>query len=194
MIKRNKNYTMLAIIVLGLLSMPSIVKAGDKGFFANLSINLSSNSDAEFKDAYKASIMVPEIGIGYFLSNKFYIFGGFELFSVDGKTPEWNFALEMDQKIFSLGAGYYQKFSEKFGLSAEIGLVSVNYTEKLIDLKLENKSSCLGFRLRTKLQYKISNQIGLYLKLGYTIAKDTIDDIENNFGGIKTGFGLSLSF
>ncbi len=194
MIKKNKNYSMMVILVLCLLFIPSIVKSAEKGFYVDVSVSLFSNSDVDFKEAYKSSIMVPEINLGYFFTDNLYVFGGYEFYKVDGKTPEWDFTLNMDQKILSLGAGYFKEFSEKLGLSGELGLVSISYTEKLIDLELENKDSCIGFRLRTKLQYKISNLIGLYLKLGYTIAKDTIDDVENNFGGISTGVGINIFF
>lgn len=184
----------LVISMIIILLLPSMIRADKKGLFADLSIKIFSNSDAEFKEVYQSSIMVPEINIGYFLSENLYIFGGFEFYKVDGKTPEWQFTLEMDQKIFSFGAGYFKKISEKLGLSGAIGLVSISYTEKLLDLELENKSSSIGFRLRTKFQYKISALIGLYFKLGYTMAKDTLDDLENNFGGFSTGLGLKLSF
>ncbi len=193
MIKKN-NYIMLAIIVLSLLFIPSIVKSAEKGFYADVSISLFSNSDTEFKEAYKSSIMIPEINIGYFFSKSLYVFSGFEFYKADGNTSEWDFNLNMDQKIFSFGAGYFKEFSKKLGLSGELGIVSISYIEKLIDLALENKDSCTGFRMRAKLHYKISDLIGVYLKLGYTIAKNTIDDLENNFGGISTGIGAEFFF
>ncbi len=188
-----KKHILIVSIILILL-LPSWVKGADKGFFADISLNLFSNSDSDFKDAYKSSIMVPEINIGYFITDSLYVFGGYEFYKVDGKTPGWDFELNMDQKILSFGAGYNKGLSEKLGISGEFGVVSISYTEKLIDLELENKSSCIGFRLRTKLQYNISDMIGLYIKLGYTIAKDTIDNIDNNFGGLSTGLGLNLTF
>ena len=190
----NKIYNILIPLILVFLFLPATVKGAKKKFFADLSVNLFSHSDTEFKKVYKSSITVPEIAIGYFFSGNFYIFGGFEFFSVDGSTPELNFDLKMDQKTFSLGGGYYKEFSEKLGLSGELGLAFISYTEESKDLELKSKSSCTGFRLRGKLQYKISDLIGLYIKLGYTIAKDTIDDISKKFGGLSTGLGIKFSF
>jgi len=189
-----RNFGVIILVVIAFVFLPSMVNGEKKDFFADFSINFFSNSNADFRDEYRSLVMVPEISIGVFFSNKLYIFGGFELFKVKGKTPEWNLDLEMKQRIFSLGTGYFHSFSKKMGLRGEFGIVSVSYTEKLLALKLENKGSCIGFRLNTKLQYKISSLTDLYFKLGYTIAKDTVGDTKNNFGGFSTGFGVNFSF
>jgi outer membrane protein assembly factor BamA len=189
-IKKN----ILMVLTIFIIFLPSIIRANDKGLFADFSINSFSNADTSFKESYQSSIIVPEVTLGYFLLDNLYVFGSFESYNVDGKTQQWNFALNMNQKIYSFGVGYYKSISNKLGLSGEIGAVSINYTEKLLNLELENKGSCTGFRLATKLQYNINNLIGFYLNLGYTKIKDTIDGIDNNFGGIRYGLGVKFFF
>lgn len=169
-------------------------KTSRQRFFIGLSINSFYPSNSEFKTIYKESVMIPEVSVGFFLLEKLYFFGGYEFYKVEGKTPQWDLNSEMDQKILSFGAGYFIDLSEKLGLSAELGMVSISYTEKLIDFELENKSSCTGFRLGSKLQYKISSLIGFNLSLGYTIIKDEIDDISTDFGGLRLGIGAKISF
>jgi hypothetical protein len=181
-------------MILILLFLPSITNGAEKSFFADLTLNSFFPSDSDYKTIYKSSIILPEISIGYFFSQKFYVFGGFGFYSVAGKTPAWDFDAKMTQNIFSLGGGYFKEFSETLGLNGELGLVYISYTEELTDLELKNKSNCIGFRFSTKVQYKLSTLISLAIKLGYTVAKDTTDNITSNFGGLNTGLIIRFSF
>jgi hypothetical protein len=198
--KKSCFYLFISLFVMAcFLGLPSSLQAetnsnSDKGFFVDLSLNYFFPSDADFKDIYKESLMIPFIGAGYHFSRNFYIFGGFEFYSIEGKTPVWDFNTKMTQNVISFGGGYFKDLSEKVGISGELGLVFINYTEEITDLNLENKDNCMGFRLGTKLQYQLSDLISLALKIGYTIAKDTIDDFTTNFGGLHTGLGLLFIF
>jgi len=184
----------LLIVFILVLLLSTTVMAGEKSFFADLSFNSFSNSDSEFKDVYKSSIMVPQIIVGYFFSDNLYAFAGFEFYKVDGKTPKVGFDVNMNQKNFLFGGGYSYKLSDKLNINGELGILSISYTETLEILNLENKGSCVGFLIGTKLKYGITDKLSSYLKLTYYIAKDNLDDIDINFGGLNIGIGIRILF
>ncbi len=184
-----RNVFLLSVSILLMLPASAFAK-NEKGVFIDLSANLFINSESEFRDAYKSSIFVPEFGIGYFFTDNFYCFGAFELFRVNGKTPQWSMKMEIKQKTFSIGAGYRMQLTDNISICGECAGVSVKYTEALPALKLENDGSCIGIRGRAKLNYSLSRKFDLVFKIGYTYANDTVNGIEKSFGGINTGLGI----
>ncbi len=191
---RKNNHLLLIFVITITLLLPSIAEGAEKNLFIDISVNIFFPSDSDFKNIYSNSVTIPEINLGYYLTSELYVFGGMGFSSIKGKTPEWGFDLKMSQNIFSLGGGYFKELSEKLGLSGQLALAYISYNEELTSLGMSNKSNCLGFRLSTLLQYKISKHISLAFKLGYMAAKDTIDDLTSNFGGLNTGLGIIFLF
>ena len=192
--KKTNNHSLLIIMIMVIMLSPSMTNGAEKNLFIDLSVNIFFPNSTDFKNIYSGTILNPEINVGYFLTGELYVFGGLGFYSSEGKTPGWDFDVKMTQNIFSLGGGYFKELSEKLGLSGQLALAYISYNEELTSLELGNKSNCLGLRLSTSLQYKLSDQISLALKLGYLAAKDTMDDLTSNFGGINTGLGVIFLF
>jgi len=185
---------MLIILIMVIMLSPSMINGAEKNLFIDLSVNFFFPNSTDFKNIYSSSVISPRITGGYFITDNFFAFGGLRFYSTKGKTVEWDFDVEMTQTILSLGGGYFKELSEKLGFRGEIALAYISYNEELTGMELGNKGNCGGFILNTSLQYKLSEQISLAFKLGYLAAKDTVDDLTSNFGGINTGLSVIFLF
>jgi len=202
--KINSHYLFIVLFMVILLTMPFSVNAQtkennkssffNKGFYIDLMMNGMYPFDSDFRDVYKSFVIYPEIGAGYILSEKIYVFGNFGFYNLEGTTPEWDFTVKMDQKIISAGGGYLKQLSDKIGASAELGLTYVTYTEELEVMEIENSDNCIGFFIGGKGYYSISELLNLVLKVKYSTISEDIEDVSVNFGGLNFGFGLMLTF
>jgi hypothetical protein len=196
---RENSYVLSAIFVMMIfvLTMPSM--AGDRGdesgrFFTGIGVNLFYPSGSSFKEIYTSSITVPGFQLGYHLSKEFYLLTGFEWYSASGNTPAWDWDTELKQKIFSFGGGYLVYLSEKFRLSGDVSVIYLSYTEEIKELALKQSNHCTGFRLDAGLWYRLSKHIRAKLSIGFDNAKDTVEDIRVNLGGLRSGIAIYLTF
>ncbi len=89
--------------------------------FAGVSLNLFSPAQAAFREVYRPLIVHPQIRVGYFLSPGAYVFSTFELFTLNGKTPEWQLDARLSQWTLAFGAGYRKDVSGKISAQRRLG-------------------------------------------------------------------------
>jgi len=204
-IKKIKTVQLFIIsIIIILLILPVSAKAEkttensssffSKGFYIDIAMNGLYPLDSDYRDIYKSFVIYPEIGAGFILSKHFYIFGDFGFYKVEGSTPEWDFALEMSQKLISAGGGYLKQLSDKFGVSVDLGLTYIMFDEKLETIDIENSGNSLGFFIGGKGYYCISKPLNLILKIKYSNVSEDTEYESVNFGGLTCGFGLMFNF
>jgi hypothetical protein len=168
--------------------------ARDRGVFAGLAIVLFSPCQSDFRDMYGPVIVHPQVRVGYFFSPGFFAFSTFEFFAVSGKTPELQLDSKLDQRVFSLGAGYRKKISAKLDGSAALSLLRLDWKERVQALDMENSSSCLGCSLEGALYCRFGQKIRGITSLSYMLVQKTIADVKARLGGFRLGFGALYFF
>jgi len=157
--------------------------------FAGVSVILFSPTQATFREVYRPVIVHPQIRVGYFLSPGAYVFSTFDMFSLNGKTPDWQLDARLSQWSVALGAGYRKDVSGKISLSGAVGAVYLAYQEEIQALAAKNSSGCLGFVVEGALYYQFGKKIRGITCLSYTNAQKTSADITAKFGGFRLGIG-----
>ena len=110
-------------------------------------------------------MIYPGIKAGFKVLEKIYIFLGYDFLSKKGKTPVLFEDSESTQNIFSAGAGYEGRLSNKFNYRLEAGGVSFSYREEAFGESASG--SKIGIALNGGFVYKLGKKLFLSLLTGF---------------------------
>jgi hypothetical protein len=173
----------------------------DLKFFVSVTGNYRVPWGENFKDFYGSGIFAPEIKAGYKFYRGFYLWGGYGFFSRSGESNVFKEPTKWQQEFLSMGLGYYENLSIKFGWKAEVGVLYVWYTEEMSQIEegevvktFSESGNAMGVRIGGAGIFKFSNRLYTEISLGYLFADDTINEIDIKLGGLRAGIGLGLRF
>ncbi len=182
----------IALIIALFLTWTIAASAGDK-VYLGLGMNLLFPSDSGYKEIYGSNVMKPDIEIGYNLSEKLSIYGGFGYMTKQGTTiGELNVETKSTSSYLDLGLGYKIYEKGKFSTKINTGLSYIMTKEEALGEQVSGKS--LGFRAKLESNYGITDNIFTGLRIGYIYGKDKIEGVEVKLGGLEIGVVLGFKF
>lgn len=161
-------------------------------FFFSIKGNFLSPSDNSYKDIYSSFVVYPGINAGFKVLKKIYIFFGYDYLKKKGKTPVLLEDAESTQNIFSLGAVYEGRLSNKFSYRVEAGGVSFSYKEEALGESASG--SKIGIILNGGFVYNFGKKLFLSFLTGFTSASDKLEGINIKLGGFGSSIGIGLRF
>lgn len=180
-------------LIIVLISIVSVqLKAQEEKFMITFSGNLLLSSDLDFKDIYGKGNFFPEIKVSYKVYKGLFLWSGFGFLSTTGTIPVLEEEASSKQNFFSLGAGYSNKIMNELAFKAEVGLFLASYEEEAMEI--EENGSAIGFRIEGALLYPVIKNLFVEATLGYMFGTDEINDLSIKLGGLKAGFGFTVTF
>lgn len=180
----------LFIVLVSILSVK--LKAQEEKFKVSLAGNLIISSDPDFEEIYGKWNFCPEIKLSFKMYKAIFLWAGYSFLSDTGTVPVLEEEAKSKQSFISFGAGYYGKVVNNLAYKAEVGLFYASYEEEAMEIK-EN-GSAIGFRVEGALLYPVIKNLFVEATLGYMFGTDEINDLSIKLGGLKAGFGFTVTF
>ena len=166
---------------------------GKERFTVSLTGHYFVPADPDYKDVYGKGKFSPEFKIGKKLSGGLYLWTGYGYLSAKGKTVGvFEEKTRSSQHFLYFGPGFTGKITGRLDYLAELGLFHARYQEEALDEEVTG--SAWGFRAEAGLCYKIMDNLYSGLILGYSSARDEIEEVQIKLGGLETGLRISLRF
>ncbi|MCX6583035.1 MAG: leucine-rich repeat domain-containing protein [Candidatus Aminicenantes bacterium] len=162
----------------------------DFKLFFLVSGNYLLPAESRFGDIYGSGPIYPGIAAGYKFSRNMYIWGGYALFSKNGKSTVLEKPSKWKQAYCSLGIGYYKNLSIRVAGRVSVGAMYVRFSEEAFGDKVT--ANTVGGCLEAAGIYKINRLLFTEISLGYLVASDTVEEISIKLGGFRAGFGLGV--
>jgi hypothetical protein len=194
--KTTKNSFKTIFTLMLLLSCFSMVCPGQETavpkFMVTAGGNLFSSSQTQYRQIYGQAVFMPEIKITYLVYQGITIWGGFGSITSNGSIEEVDEKAHISQIFLGFGAGYEHKLSALLRLRAELGLTSISFKEKAMEVTL--KGSGLGWKIGAILDYFIGKKIFVLLTAAYSQASADAQTGKIELGGLQLGAGLGFAF
>lgn len=166
---------------------------GKERFTVSLTGHYFVPADSDYKDIYGKGKFFPDFKIGAKLSRGLYLWAGYGYLSAKGKTVG---VLEEETKssqhFLYFGPGYTGNLTGRLDYLAELGLFHARYQEEALGEKVTG--SAWGFRAEAGLCYKITDNLYSGLTVGYSSARDEVEEVRIQLGGFVTGLRIGLRF
>jgi len=182
-----KTFSLLVMLIF----ISGALQAGQK-FSASITGNILFPGDSGYRDVYGKSGFLPELKVGYSLSENIYLWAGYGYLGKKGETPVLKLEAKSTQHFLSLGAGYGGKLTAQLGYEAELGLMIVAYKEEAMETSASG--TAFGFRVDAGLTYALAGPVFAAAEVGYLFASDKIEGETIKPGGFKAGLGLGAKF
>jgi hypothetical protein len=183
----------MPIIFILLLLTVSLAAENDKKFAVRLTACGLWPADANYREIYGKSVLLPRLELAYNFSAKLSAWAGFSWLKKDGYGPESGIACNSAQRFLAAGAAYSTAISKSTTLRLAAGPLLVFYREKA---GLSSASgNTLGADINATLAWAFSSNLALEGRLGYLLAADSIDGGKKfKMGGLWGGIGLAVNF
>jgi len=181
-----------ATLIIAVIMILSVLTYADSRFMVSVSGNLLMPSDEDFKVIYSSSVIYPEVKAGLKIYDNLYAWSAYGFFKKDGVTPVLDIEVTSTQNFLSFGAGYLVKLTEKLSLDIAAGLASISYKEEAMGIEISG--SKMGFQADAGICLTLWEGFFTILHAGYIGAKDTVNSLEVNLGGIQFGIGIGIFF
>ena len=185
------NIKKLALLALFLFFLLSSSLSAQKRLYVEGGASFLWPADKNYQNAYGKNTLVPEFNIGLRVFSGFCLFAGYSFFSDKGKIPDLDIDAKSRQKFFTCGAGFWIPVTKKLSIRADGGIASINYSEEVLDIKIEGNK--MGYYLEGNLQVFFSKSFYLGGKVGYIFGKDKYEDVDFKLGGPKAAVFIGLA-
>lgn len=167
-------------------------KSGRNKFFVMLSTGYLFSLDSNYKKIYGNSSILPQIKVGFKISENFYMWTGYGGVKGKGLILEIGTNAESAQNFFALGFKYTRFFPKRLGYKLDVSTVKVSYSEKALDTKV--KGSALGYNFEAGLVYNLGRCLFTEFYVGYLYASKLVLNKMITLGGFGAGLGLGMKF
>lgn len=187
-------FILILLVAAGAVSNLSAEPGKAPKIFIKGSFNLLLPADSDFKDLYGSNMFFPEAKVGFYISKKLYVWGGFGMFSKTASLDVFGtiFDTETKQNFISGGLGYRLQLSKMMDFRIEVGGVRFKYEEEAMEKSVSE--SAFGFRADLGLTFNFGKNFFAELFAGYMSGSDTVNDFSVKLGGVTSGVGLGVRF
>lgn len=181
------------IIFVLLLVSGSLMAAGPAKWEARLDLTGLLPADANFRDTYGKTALLPRLELGYDFSASLGAWMGLCLLHKKGEGSLTGIPTKSAQQYLALGMACKLELPGNSSLRLAAGPMLVFYKEAAG--KWKASGNAIGFDLNAALCWKLSNALGLEGRLGYMSASDD-SDFGGSFklGGFWGGAGIIIHF
>jgi len=185
---RSKIYLILAMVIVLICNiqlngeMISLSASGD--FFIS--------SDKNYKEYYGKTGLFPSIKLTFNITKGIYLWGSYGYLSQTGETSGLKLKLKSTKSFLDFGGGIRLKVSKSFYFFIEGGGSLTSYGEDSFGSIKEG--SGFGYSANVGVRVYVAKSVFILLSGGYCNAETTINNVDLQLGGIRSGGGLGISF
>ena len=183
----------ITISLVILLLVGALPAASDDSFAVRLSAAGLWPADADFREIYGETVLLPRLELSHDLSAGLSLWIAGARVKKNGAGPLSGIACDSTQWFFSAGPAYTAKFSPALSLRLAAGPMLVSYREEAGSSAVSGKA--LGADVNAALSWALSSRLALEGRLGWLWAADrSAGGDKFQLGGIWGGFGAALRF
>jgi hypothetical protein len=171
----------------------SLAAAADKKFTIRLTACLLRPADANYRDIYAQSVFLPRLELAYNFPIGLSLWAAYGWVKKNGQGQLSDIACSSLQQLVAAGPAYSMAVSKSVALRLAAGPLLVFYREKAGLWTVSGNT--LGADINAAVAWKFSCHLALEGRLGYLLARDSIDGGEKfKLGGMWGGLGLAVYF